>query len=277
MPFLREKEPVRGVAHNVLPGISRLVARNPGMMTYHGTNTYLIEGRDGLTVLDPGPDDPVHVRDILRAAGSTPIRWIALSHTHRDHLGATSELVSRTGALTYAFRRPAAAGFAPDFDLDEGSEAAGLLALHTPGHASDHLSFAYHVRGVGPILFSGDHVMSWSSSVVDPPDGDMSAYCGSLKRLLDRDDVAYLPGHGALLGNPRVLVTEMLAHRQAREAEIVARVANSPATVPELVELLYGAQHPILMRAAERTVLAHLLKLRFEGVVQEYEACWAPV
>lgn len=274
MPFLTEAEPRRGVPHQVLPGIRRVVARNPGVMTYHGTNTWLIEGEDGLTVLDPGPDDPIHVGDVIEAAAGVPIRRIVLSHTHRDHLGATAGLQSATGAPTYGFHRPATAMFRPDRPIGEGDVVAGLTALHTPGHASDHLAFAFQVPGVGEILFSADHVMSWSSSIVNPPDGDMKAYYASLERLLGRTEVLYLPGHGPALERPRELVREMLAHRQRREAAILEALRAGPATVTEIAARLYAKQDPMLKIAAERNVLAHLLKLRAEAQAEEHGEVW---
>lgn len=269
MPFLTEPEPARGIAHPILPGIRRIVARNPGIMTYHGTNTWLIDTDDGLTVLDPGPDDPTHVRDIIDAAGPVPIARIVLSHSHHDHLGALAALQSATGAPSYAFHRPAARSFTPDHKLADGDEVAGLTAIHTPGHASDHLAFAYR-----DVLFSADHVMSWSSSIVNPPDGDMQDYYASLHRLLDRHDTAYLPGHGPLLPEPRDLVAEMLAHRRRREATILAAVRNAPSTVAELALRLYAKQDPMLKIAAERNVLAHLIKLRAEERVTEETKIW---
>lgn len=277
MPFLTEAEPKRGAALDVLPGIRRIVARNPGVMTYHGTNTYLIAADDGLTVLDPGPDDPIHVSDILAAAGDAPIRRILLSHTHRDHLGATAALQGATNAATWGFHRPATPLFTPDHGLAEGDALAGLTALHTPGHASDHLAFAYTVAGVGDILFSADHVMSWSSSIVNPPDGDMKAYYDSLLRLLDRREAVYLPGHGPILPEPRALVAEMLAHRRKREAAILDALRARPATVAEIGAKLYAKQNPMLKIAAERNVLAHLLKLRTEGIAAAHGDVWAPV
>jgi glyoxylase-like metal-dependent hydrolase (beta-lactamase superfamily II) len=274
MPFLTEAEPPRGVALTCIPGISRIVARNPSVMTYFGTNTYLIEAQDGLTVLDPGPDDPVHVRDILDAADSKPICRIVLTHTHRDHFGATVALKNTTDAPVYAFHHPAAPHFTPDHGLAEGDEVAGLMALHTPGHASDHLCFAYQAGSVR-ILFSGDHVMSWSSSIVSPPDGDMKKYYANLRRLLDRDEQIYLPGHGPVLSEPRELVKELVAHRFARESAILALISKNPATVAEIATALYAKQDPWLKMAAERNVLAHLLKLQIEDRVFQDNENWA--
>ncbi len=271
MGFLSEAEPPRGVSLNLLPGISRVVARNPSVMTYWGTNTYLIEGADGLTILDPGPDDDTHVEDILRAAGDRPIARLLLTHTHTDHLGATAKLKAATKAPVYAFHISPKADFAPDIGLQDGQEIAGLKALHTPGHAADHLSFIYNGPGTGEILFSGDHVMSWSSSIVSPPDGDMVAYYKSLQLLLERHEVLYLSGHGPVLHEPRKLVQELLSHRQKREATILKALEGQEWSVAELAEHLYAKTDYRLKIAAQRNVLAHLLKLAHEGRVVQLE------
>ena len=260
LAFLTEPVPERGVLLPVLPGISRIVASNPGRMTYHGTNTYLIEDADGVTLLDPGPDLPEHVADILRLSPG-PIVRILLSHTHRDHLGATAALKAATGAATWGWQRSADTNFVPDHGIADGDIVAGMQAVFTPGHAADHICFA---RPDG-VLFSADHVMSWSSSVVSPPGGDMAAYFASLRLLLERQDRCYLPGHGPKLADPQPYVTALLDHRIAREESIAAALQSGPATTKGLVEALYSKVDPILKMAAERNVLAHLLKLQWEG------------
>jgi len=265
MAFLTEPEPQRGAALPVLAGIRRIVARNPSVMTYLGTNTYLIEGPDGLSVLDPGPDDDEHVADILRALNGARVARIVLTHTHSDHLGATAKLKGATGAPVYAYRISAKRGFVADRPLDDGDVVAGMKAVFTPGHAADHLSFEFFVPGTGKILFSGDHVMSWSSSIVSPPDGDMVAYYKSLELLLGRDEILYAPGHGPLLPEPRGLVAELLAHRQHREASILEALREREWTVSDLAEHLYHKTDFRLKMAAQRNVLAHLLKLEHEG------------
>ncbi len=222
---MTEPVPDRGVLLPVRPGISRIVADNPGRMTYHGTNTYLIEDADGVTVLDPGPDQPGHVADILRLSPG-PIVRILLSHTHRDHLGALAGLKAATDVPTYGWHRSDSEGFTPDVPIHDGDTVAGMEAVFTPGHAADHVCFA---RPDG-ILFSADHVMSWSSSVVSPPGGDMAAYFRSLQRLLDRpSDRLYLPGHGPALPDPHPYVAALLQHRVAREAGDCDRVARRAA------------------------------------------------
>jgi glyoxylase-like metal-dependent hydrolase (beta-lactamase superfamily II) len=274
MAFLTEPEPERGAVLPVLPGISRVVAHNPGPMTYHGTNTYLIETAHGLVVLDPGPDDARHVDAVLRATGGGKVDLILLSHTHHDHLGATAALKQATGAQTAGFRTPADAAFVPDRPLDDGDEVAGMTALHTPGHASDHLCFAMAGKDGKPILFSADHVMSWNSSVVSPPDGDMRAYFASLKRVLDRADDVFLPGHGPPLPEPRRLTRALLFHRMERERAIQVALVKGPTTTTALRDKMYSQTHPRLQRAAERNVLAHLLKLEAEGKARRDGEAW---
>jgi glyoxylase-like metal-dependent hydrolase (beta-lactamase superfamily II) len=266
MGFLTEPVPPRGMLTSVAPGIHRIVANNPGRMTYHGTNTYVIEGGDGITVLDPGPDQPEHVDDIVRLAPG-PIVRILLSHMHRDHLGALSALQARTAAKTFAWGGEA---FEPDVSLEHGHQVAGLRAIYTPGHAADHLCFTY----TGDILFSGDHVMSWSSSVVSPPDGDMASYMRSLRRLLDRRDTLFLPGHGPPLPNPQAYVRELLDHRTDRENAIASVLGHHPITVDALVDRLYSQIHPTLKAAAGRNVVAHLEKLRSESRARQEGEKW---
>ena len=273
MPFLTEPEPERDVREKVLPGISRVVAANPGPMTYHGTNTYLIDTTDGLVVLDPGPDDPVHVEAVMRATGGQ-VALILISHTHHDLVGAAAALQGATGAPTAGFRDSGLATFEADIKLADGDTVAGMLALHTPGHASDHLCYALNTTTGTKVLFSADHVMSWSSSIVSPPDGDMAAYFTSLHILLERDDEVFLPGHGPKLPTPRDLVRELLHHRMARERAIETALGSGAANTYTLMDTLYSQVHPRLRRAAERNVLAHLLKLEGEGKVMRDGEVW---
>ncbi len=260
MRFQTEPVPNYGVAEEVAPGVRRIVAENPGPMTYRGTNTYLIESDDGIMVLDPGPESPAHVAAILREAGGRIAR-ILVSHAHRDHYGAAAALRAATGAPTYAHGLSAQAGFAPDIAIDDGEAIGGLIAVHTPGHAAEHLCFAVP----GGVLFTADHVMPWSTSVVNPPNGDMAAYVASLRLLLARLDTLYLSGHGPALAEPRGFVRELLDHRLAREQSILRAIAEGPADVAGLADRIYQNLDPRLRRAAERNVLAHLLKLQAEG------------
>ncbi len=269
MPFLTEPEPVRGAVLPVLPGISRIVAPNPTPMTYHGTNTYLIDSDQGLMVLDPGPDSAPHVQAVLEATGGR-VAKILLSHTHHDHLGALPALRAATGAPVHGFHANPEPEFRPDVALHDGDAVEGWTALHTPGHAPDHLCFA---RADG-VVFSADHVMGWSTSVVGPPNGDMGAYFASLKRLLAREDRLFLPGHGPALPNPQAFVREMLDHRLQREAAIESALQTQPRDTAGLVDALYSQINPILRRAAERNVMAHLLKLRAEGRAVQDGSLW---
>jgi glyoxylase-like metal-dependent hydrolase (beta-lactamase superfamily II) len=269
MAFLTEAEPIRDVPLAVLPGVRRIVASNHGPMTYHGTNTYLLDGPDGTTVLDPGPDDARHVEAILAATDGRVAR-IFLTHTHSDHLGAVAALKAATGAPTHAFHKSAEPSFAADVPLRDGETVAGLTALHTPGHAADHLTFAF---GDG-ILFTGDHVMSWNSSIVSPPRGDMADYMNSLRRLLARNDMVYLSGHGPPLAGPRAYVEDLIARRDERERAIVNALSRSLVTIQTLADQLYGKTDPMLRYASERNVLAHLLKLEAEGLAEQSGDGW---
>ncbi len=273
MAFLTEPEPRRGEATDVLPGIRRVVAGNPSVMTYWGTNTYLIDAPGGVLVLDPGPDDATHVAAVLaavQAAGRGPVVGILQSHTHHDHLGATAALKAATGAPVHGWHQPDVPDFQPDHALQDGDRVGAWQALHTPGHAADHLCFA----GPGGVLFSADHVMGWSSSIVSPPGGNMRAYFSSLERLLGRDDAVYLPGHGPMLRDPQPYVREMLRHRQAREDAITAALGTVPQSATALMEALYSQVDPLLKRAAERNVIAHLHKLNEEGRARQTALGW---
>lgn len=272
MPFLAELEPTRGVAATVAPGIRRIVAPNPGPMTYWGTNTYLIDlpGAPGIAVLDPGPDSPEHVRAVLDQAAA-PVVAILLSHHHRDHLGAVPALRGTTGAPVHAWHGGAPSAVHPDVPVRDGDIVpGGLAALHTPGHASDHLCFA---RDDG-VLLSGDMVMTWSTSIVNPPDGDMGDYVASLRRLVARDTRLLLPGHGPPTLEPAVLLAELLDHRAQREAAILRMLGGAPRSVGELVQALYATVHPRLHAAAERNVVAHLAKLNKEGKAVVQDGRW---
>lgn len=260
MAFLNEPVPQYGAAVAVTPGLRRVVAHNPGPLTYHGTNTWIVEGDDGLTVIDPGPDDAGHVAALLAATGGAVTR-ILLTHTHPDHVGAAPALRDATGAPVLGWGKPWAAGFTPDIALANGDRVAGLIALHTPGHASDHLCFAWRDRAV----FTGDHVMSWNTSVVSPPDGDMADYMGGLRQLLAREDRVFFCGHGPPLPDPQALVRAMLVHRVSRENAVLAALGDTPVVPMTIVEALYTDLDQRLHKAAERTVLAHLLKLVAEN------------
>jgi glyoxylase-like metal-dependent hydrolase (beta-lactamase superfamily II) len=263
MGFLTEPEPPRGVPTEVLPGISRIVAANPGPMTYWGTNTYLLDGPDGTWVLDPGPADPAHVAAILAA---TPrVARIVITHHHADHVGALPMLIAATGAPVYG---PALPPLDLEHKVADGELCGAWLAVHTPGHAADHLCWEQN-----DILFSGDQVMSWNTSVVV----DMAAYIASLRRLLERPATLYLPGHGPPLADPHRLVRHLLGHRLQREAAIVRALDDGPQTIDQLVARLYPELDPKLRGAAARSVTAHLQKLAQESRVTEDGETWRAI
>ncbi|WP_144300258.1 MBL fold metallo-hydrolase, partial [Elioraea rosea] len=212
-PVLTEPVPAYGAVFEVHPLVRRIVAQNPGPMTCHGTSTWIV-GRGRVAVIDPGPDDPAHRRALLDALAGETVSHVLVTHGHHDHSAGAPGFAAAAGAAVYGFGRPdpartvaVGAGhppFLPDEHVADGVAIEGpgwrLTAIHTPGHASDHLCFALEETG---LLFSGDHVMGWSTSMVSPPDGDMGAYIASLRRLLDRDDATFLPGHGPAIAEAR--------------------------------------------------------------------------
>jgi glyoxylase-like metal-dependent hydrolase (beta-lactamase superfamily II) len=267
--YLSEAVPPYGQAEEVAPGVRRVVARNPGLMTCHGTNTFLVETPGGTVAIDPGPEDAAHVAAVAAAAGR--LAAILVTHAHHDHVGAAAALKAATGAPVWRMATPFGAAWPLDRALAEGDSAFGLTVVHTPGHAPDHICLA---RGDG-LLFSGDHVMAWSSSIVSPPHGNMRAYFAALERLEARADRLYLPAHGPALPAPQAFVGLLRAYRQAREDEILAALGQGPQTPGALVAALYAKRDPRLRPAAERNVLAHLDKLREEGRVVEREDGWS--
>jgi glyoxylase-like metal-dependent hydrolase (beta-lactamase superfamily II) len=269
--FFKEPVPPRGVPIPVQPGISRIVADNPSVMTHHGTNTYLVDdGSGGLVVIDPGPDDTKHVSDIMRVTDGR-ISRILLTHTHHDHLGAAAALKVESGAPTYGYVHSADESFTADHPMNHGDSVGDLIAVFTPGHAQDHLCFA---RPDGT-LFSGDHVMGWSSTIVNPPKGNMRDYCASLRLLFARKDKRYLPGHGPPIEEPMSYVRALLFHRELREGAILSALRNGKNTTSvELMQQLYSQIDPTLRRAAERNVIAHLIKLASEGKVVQDGEVW---
>ena len=258
-------ELVPGVARALSPMVRRIVAPNPGMMTGPGTNTYLV-GIDEVAVIDPGPEDAGHLDAIVGCAGDR-IRWVAVTHTHPDHSPGVAALAERTGAEVLAFDERD--GLTIDRSLGDGDQIEGtefrLTALHTPGHASNHL--CYLLEGER-LLFSGDHIMQGSTVVISPPDGDMAAYLDQLRRLRAIRLRAIAPGHGDLIEDPGGKIDEYLAHRAAREEQIAATLsAAGTATVDELVAAIYVDVAEELHPVARYSVWAHLQKLAAEGRV----------
>lgn len=265
-------------------GIGRLLARNPSPYTYTGTQTYLV-GTDELIVIDPGPAIDEHVDAIVVAAAGRPIRAIACTHTHRDHSPAAAALKSRTGApiigcaplsLEAVGPRADAAfdgDYAPDTVLgdSEGIKIPGgkLVAVATPGHTSNHLCYAW-----GDALFTGDHVMGWSTTVVVPPDGDMGAFMASLEKLRQRGDRVFYPAHGAPVTKPQQLLRGLIGHRMQRDKQILRLVREGLADVPAIVAAAYPGLDPRLVPAAGGSVSAHLMDLERRGLVHHVEEEW---
>lgn len=270
--FFTEPEPRRRVALDVAPGVRRIVANNPGPLTYHGTNTYLVDDGQDLVVIDPGPDDdPGHVAALVEH-GENRIAKIIVTHGHRDHVGCALEVASATGAKTYAYQPSVCAEFVPDVALDDGDHVAGMTVVHTPGHAHDHICLARE-----GVLFTGDHVMAWSSTFVATPAGDMKDYFSSLRKVLDRDERLYLAAHGPPLREPGLHVQQLLAGRLKRETGILQFLEQTgPATTEVLLAALYPrAVEARIKRAAERTLQAHLMKLLADGMARHDGDQWS--
>jgi len=258
-----------GQLDEIAPGVRRLVARNPGFMTGPGTNTYLV-GTQRCAVIDPGPHDPVHIERILDAAGGR-VSAILATHTHPDHSPAVAALAQSTGAEVLGRGAPVHgrqdATFAPTRVLSDGDVVRvgdlALRAIHTPGHASNHL--CYLLEGAG-MLFSGDHVMQGSTVVIGPPDGDMKVYLQSLARLQREPVTRIAPGHGTVIEDAQSEVARLIAHRLQREAKVVERLHRAGrATIDVLVASVYDDVDPRLHPVAKGSLLAHLLKLEADG------------
>jgi glyoxylase-like metal-dependent hydrolase (beta-lactamase superfamily II) len=281
----RDFDPRYGSAVEISQAIRRLTAHNPGPFTWHGTNSYLI-GRDEVAVLDPGPADAAHMERLVTAAGEGRIAAILVSHTHMDHSPGARMLKQMTGAPiigcgAHRAARPLNAGernpldasadgeHRPDREMAEGDtlvvDGLCLTAIETPGHTANHLAFALDE---GSILFSADHVMAWSTSIVAPPDGAMSAYMASLTKLAGRGDARYLPGHGGPVEDPAAYVAGLAAHRRAREQAILDRLVSGAQTIPEMVAAIYADVDPALHGAAALSVLAQVEWLVERGLVR---------
>jgi glyoxylase-like metal-dependent hydrolase (beta-lactamase superfamily II) len=279
-------EQIPGVAQMLEPLVTRVLADNPSPFTHTGTQTHLV-GTTDLAVIDPGPDDPAHVEALLKAIDGRPVTAIVITHTHRDHSPASRALKAATGAPIvgcaplalddHGVRADASFDFdyAPDRVLTEGDSVSGegwtLEAIATPGHTSNHLCFALPETKA---LFSGDHVMGWSTTVVSPPDGDMAAYMASLDKLMRRDDRIYYPAHGDPIENPQRLVRGLMGHRKQREGQILRLLAEGAQPIPAMVGRMYAALDPRLFPAAERSVLAHLIDLEQRGLVRAEGEAW---
>lgn len=274
-----------GLAEQVAPGVRRLLAGNPSPFTFTGTQTYIV-GQGEVAVIDPGPDLEEHVASILAATQGERIAAILCTHTHRDHSPASRMLAQASGAgivgcapLALADEGPRAdAAFDFDYQADrilvDGEQLGGqgwtLTAVATPGHTSNHLCFA-----LDDVLFTGDHVMGWSTTVVSPPDGDMTLYMASLDKLLGRSDRCYLPAHGPAVDNPHGHVRGLVVHRRMREKQILARLEAGEGRIADMVAFMYRDIDPRLHPAAGRSVLAHLVDLERRGLVRGEGEAWS--
>jgi glyoxylase-like metal-dependent hydrolase (beta-lactamase superfamily II) len=285
LPFKTTMNFTYGEPRELAPGVVRIVANNPNHFTFKGTNTYLVGTGSSIALIDPGPDDPAHLAAILKVLGGRRISHVVLTHTHRDHTDGMPALLTATGAKTAGFGRRARErgskvtspsggefvdqDFIPDIALTDGQRLAGdgwaLTALHTPGHAPDHLCFA--LAGTD-ILFSGDHVMGWNTSVVAPPEGNMGAYMRSLELLIGRNDGVYFPGHGGQSEEPQRLVKAYLLHRKMREAAVLECIRAGTNTARSIVPVIYKGLDPKLTKAATLSVLAHAEHLIERGLVR---------
>src|SRR3954467_8372805 len=258
--------------------VTRLIAPNPGMMTGPGTNTYLLGTESARAVIDPGPDIASHIEKILAFAN---IKWVLCTHTHMDHSPAAAAIKAATGAQVLG--RPAPEGqdatFQPDFIVEGGQRIqigdVTLRAIHTPGHASNHLCYLLEETRM---LFTGDHVMQGSTVVINPPDGDMRAYLRSLEKLLEEDVVIIAPGHGYLVGAPKNELRRLIAHRLAREDKVLRALTRiGPASIEELLPLVYDDVPSRIHRVAARSLTAHLEKLAAEERVRSSDERYALV
>jgi glyoxylase-like metal-dependent hydrolase (beta-lactamase superfamily II) len=267
----------------VSPLVHRLIAGNPSPFTFTGTCSYLV-GQDELALIDPGPLDEAHIAALLRAVDGRRVAHIVVTHTHRDHSPAAARIKAATGApivgaRPYRSRQSMAGAFkgldashdlayAPDQPLDDGACIEGrgytLEAVTTPGHAANHLCFALREENC---LFSGDHVMAWSTSIVAPPDGSMGDYMASLEKVRDRGEAIFWPGHGGPVREPRRWTRALAHHRRQREASILARVEAGDATAPQIVARVYENLKPALVDAATLSTLAHLEDLAAGGLI----------
>lgn len=286
-PFNIDNLPT-GLAEQVEPLVLRVLAGNPSPYTYSGTQSYIVGGAQDCAVIDPGPADAAHIEAIIAAVAGRDIISITCTHTHRDHSPAAAPLAQRTGApiigcapLVIADDGPRAdeafdTSYAPDHILADGETIGGqgwtLQAVTTPGHTSNHICYALLESGA---LFTGDHVMGWSTSVISPPDGDMADYMASMQKVHERDDRIYYPAHGAPVEKPQQLVRGMMGHRKQRERQILRQLENGPRAIKAMVPDMYKGTDPRLYGAAGRSVLAHLLDLQMRGIVRQEEENWA--
>ncbi len=281
IPFIRTLEAPYEASLQLSPLVSRVLAHNPGPFTFKGTGVYIV-GKTDVAVIDPGPIIPEHLDALKRALDGKRVTHILITHTHNDHSPAAQPLKEWTGAKTYAYG-PHGSGkaedgvkveeggdmaFLPDVRVKDGDVIKGngftFECVYTPGHTSNHMCFALREEKA---LFTGDHIMGWSTTVVTPPDGDMAQYMASVRKLLARDDEILYPTHGAPVTDPKPFLEAYLDHRLDRERQILACIKEGVATIPEMVARMYVDVDKRLHPAAARSVLAHLIQLTNEGRV----------
>jgi glyoxylase-like metal-dependent hydrolase (beta-lactamase superfamily II) len=284
IPFDKSFSLAPDQVQEVAPGVRAIAVDNPGPFTFKGTVTYIV-GRDQVAIIDPGPDDAAHIAALLGAVRGEAVTHIFVTHTHRDHSPAAVKIKAATGAPVLAqgphrLARPLHTGemrrldasadldFRPDIALTDGEIVSGhgwtLEAVATPGHTANHMAFAFKEAN---LLFAGDHVMAWSTTIVAPPDGAMTDYMASLHKLVRRGEPLYLPGHGASVRDAPRYVQHLIRHRQAREASILHRLGKGAADIPTIVRAVYIGLDPRLVGAAALSVLAHLEELVARGAV----------
>jgi glyoxylase-like metal-dependent hydrolase (beta-lactamase superfamily II) len=289
VPFDKSFDLIANEPKEIAPGVRAVAADNPGPFTFKGTVSYII-GRGKVAILDPGPDDDTHVAALLDAVRGETVTHILVTHTHRDHSPAVPKVKAATGAQVFAqgphrLARPLHIGetrrldasadmdFRPDIALNDGDVVEGdgwtMEALTTPGHTANHMAFAFKESD---LVFSGDHVMAWSTTIVAPPDGAMSDYMASLHKLARRSEPLYLPGHGAAVRDATRFVQHLIKHRQGREASILHRLGKGAADIPTIVKAVYIGLDPRLTGAAALSTLAHLEDLVARGTVATDQA-----
>ena len=280
--FDRNFEPPFGTAVALSPLIRRITCNNPSPFTFKGTNTFIV-GHGNIAIIDPGPDDEVHLAALLNAVRGETVSHILITHTHMDHSPLATKLRAATGAKTYSAISPVKSTvisdirldasvdneFMPDVSLSDSDVVEGkdwaLEAVFTPGHMSNHMSFSLNAEKA---LLVGDHVMAWATTVVAPPDGNMNDYMGSLRKLLKRDEAIYYPAHGPEKRKPLALVRAILAHRKMREEGIFNRVKAGDGTIGEIVATIYADVDPRMHAAAGLSTLAHLEQLMEKGRIE---------
>jgi glyoxylase-like metal-dependent hydrolase (beta-lactamase superfamily II) len=285
IPFNKTLELAPDTVDEPVPGVRRVMANNPGPFTFKGTLSYIV-GRGKVAIVDPGPDDAAHIGALLDAVRGETVTHIFVTHTHRDHSPAVPAIKAATGATVYAegphrAARPLHIGehnpldssgdrdFRPDVQLKDGEVVEGdgwaIEAVTTPGHTANHMAFALKDRG---ILFAGDHVMGWATSIVAPPDGAMSDYMASLDKLARRGENLYFSGHGPAIPDAKRFVNYYILHRKAREASILHRLGKGAADIPSIVRAIYIGIDSRLTGAAGLSVLAHMEDLVARGLVE---------